>query len=389
MPACLYAVGVGPGDPELLTLKAVRVLRAADVIVAPTGSAEATSYALGIVAEHLDRSRQLVLERVFPMVRDEEELPPHWQATASEVADHVRAGRAVALVTTGDPLLDSTFRCLLRILRERHADIAIESVPGVAAAEARTGLAVLDGVPRIDLERTGQVDRDPLRIGVVRLPCSSNDTDFDSLEHEADVDLRYVTTTAGIAGLDLLILLGTKNTLAGLQFLRSSGLALAIHEYHAGGGRVAGICGGYQMLGRRIADPDGVESDLLEAEGLGLLDVETVLTGDKQAHQVNGTVLEGAAVIGLGAVNEVVGYEIHMGVTTHGALARPLFAVARFGGFGETFEDGAVSLNGHTWGTYLHGLFDDDALCHALLDDLRSHRGLEATTRPAGTSLDV
>jgi adenosylcobyric acid synthase len=155
------------------------------------------------------------------------------------------------------------------------------------------------------------------------------------------------------------------------------------------GGRIAGICGGYQMLGKRITDPDGVESDLLEAEGLGLLDVETVLAGDKQTRQVAGTVLEGAAVIGLGVVEEVAGYEIHMGVTTHGALARPLFAMARFGGFGETFEDGAVSLDGLTWGTYLHGLFDDDALRHALLADLRSHRGLEATVRPAGVSLDA
>ncbi|TLM67135.1 MAG: precorrin-2 C(20)-methyltransferase [Deltaproteobacteria bacterium] len=142
--ARLYAVGVGPGDPELLTLKAVRILRAADVIVAPTGQAEAASYALGIVAAHLDPNRQQVLERVFPMSRDEEELRPYWEATASEVAAHVRAGRTVAFVTIGDPLLYSTFLYLLRLLRERYPEIAVEIVPGITSVSAAAAAA---GVP--------------------------------------------------------------------------------------------------------------------------------------------------------------------------------------------------------------------------------------------------
>jgi precorrin-2/cobalt-factor-2 C20-methyltransferase len=140
----LYAVGVGPGDPELLTLKAVRVLRAADVIVAPTGQAEAASYALGIVAGHLDRARQEVLERVFPMSRDEAELQPFWEATAGEVAEHIRAGRTVAFVTIGDPLLYSTFLYILRILRERFPEIAVEIVPGITSIGAAAAAA---GVP--------------------------------------------------------------------------------------------------------------------------------------------------------------------------------------------------------------------------------------------------
>lgn len=140
----LYAVGVGPGDPELLTLKAVRVLRAADVVVAPTGQAEAASYALGIVAGHLDRDRQQVLERVFPMSRDEEELRPHWEATAGEVAGHVRAGRTVAFITIGDPLLYSTFLYLLRILRENYPEITVDIVPGITSVFASAAAA---GVP--------------------------------------------------------------------------------------------------------------------------------------------------------------------------------------------------------------------------------------------------
>ena len=140
----LYAVGVGPGDPELLTLKAARVLRAADVVVAPTGTAEAASYALGIVAAHLDRTRQLVLERVFPMTRNESELEPHWDATATEVVNHIRAGRTVAFVTIGDPLLYSTFLYLLRILRERFPEIAVEIVPGITSVGAAAAAA---GIP--------------------------------------------------------------------------------------------------------------------------------------------------------------------------------------------------------------------------------------------------
>ena len=144
MSPCLYAVGVGPGDPELLTLKAVRVLRAADVVVAPTGQAEAASYALGIVAGYLDRDRQQVLERVFPMSRDEEELRPHWEATAGEVAGHVRAGRTVAFITIGDPLLYSTFLYLLRILRENYPEITVDIVPGITSVFASAAAA---GVP--------------------------------------------------------------------------------------------------------------------------------------------------------------------------------------------------------------------------------------------------
>jgi len=144
MSARLYAVGVGPGDPELLTLKAARVLRAADVIVAPTGSADAASYALGIIDAHLDRSRQQVLERVFPMSQADDQLQPHWQACAAEVVAHARAGRTVAFVTIGDPLLYSTFLRLLGALREVDARLQIEVVPGITSFSAAAAAA---GVP--------------------------------------------------------------------------------------------------------------------------------------------------------------------------------------------------------------------------------------------------
>ncbi len=151
-PPCLYAVGVGPGDPELLTLKAVRVLRAADVVIAPTGSADTASYALGIVAAHLDRGRQLVVERLFPMSRDEAVLRPRWEEAAAEAAAHVRAGRSVAFVTIGDPLLYSTFLYLYDILRRDYPDVPISIVPGITslgAAAAAAGLPLVLGDERL------------------------------------------------------------------------------------------------------------------------------------------------------------------------------------------------------------------------------------------------
>jgi adenosylcobyric acid synthase len=316
------------------------------------------------------------------------------------VADIDRGGVFASTVGTVELLTAQERRMLAGVIINRFRGDASLLAPGIAAIEARTGVPVLGVVPWLDLQlpeedslglaRKGQGRAGaPLRIGVVRLPRLSNYTDFDPLEHETDVALGYVTRPEEIAGLDLLILPGTKSTIPDLQFLRSSGLARAIHDYHMQGGCIAGICGGYQMLGKRVTDPDSVESEQLEAEGLGLLDVDTELTGDKQTHQVAGTVLEGAAALGLLAGGDVAGYEIHMGVTTRGALARPLFAIARHGGFGETIEDGAVSVDGRTWGTYLHGFFDNADLRHSLLDQLRARRGLAPAARPPGVTLDA
>jgi len=144
MQSCLYAVGVGPGDPELITRKAERILRAAPVICAPTGAAEAASYALAIVEPFLDRSRQEVLTRVFPMSKDESELLPFWEETAAEIAGRLRAGQDVAFITIGDPFLYSTFLYLYRIFRERYPELRIEVVPGISSIGAAAAAA---GVP--------------------------------------------------------------------------------------------------------------------------------------------------------------------------------------------------------------------------------------------------
>jgi precorrin-2/cobalt-factor-2 C20-methyltransferase len=140
----IYAVGVGPGDPELITRKAERIIRSVPVICTPTGTADASSYALSIVEELIDRSRQEVLVQVFPMKKDQEGLAAFWEKAAADVAERVAAGKDVAFITIGDPFLYSTFLYLYRIFRDRYPEIAVEVVPGISSINAAATVA---GVP--------------------------------------------------------------------------------------------------------------------------------------------------------------------------------------------------------------------------------------------------
>lgn len=142
--AKIYAVGVGPGDPELLTRKAERILRQVPVICAPTASPVDSSYALSIVEPFLDLSRQEVIVQVFPMRRDQAGLEEFWETAADDVAERVQGGQDVAFITIGDPFLYSTFLYIYRIFRERYPDIPIEVVPGVSSINAA---AVAAGMP--------------------------------------------------------------------------------------------------------------------------------------------------------------------------------------------------------------------------------------------------
>lgn len=140
----LIAVGVGPGDPELLTLKGARLLGEADVVVTPVGDRSDASIARSIVEGVVDPDRQQLLTRVFPMRRDPAEMEASWEASATEVAQLVRGGKTVAFVTIGDPFLYSTFLYLYRILQERYPDVAVEVVPGISSINAAAAAA---GVP--------------------------------------------------------------------------------------------------------------------------------------------------------------------------------------------------------------------------------------------------
>lgn len=142
--AVIYAVGVGPGDPELLTRKAERIISRSPVIYAPTGAADAASYALSIVAHLLDHSRQEVISRVFPMLKKGPELEAAWEEAAAEVIRRIDQGTDVAFITIGDPCLYSTFLYLYRIIRAQRADIRVEIIPGISSINAAAAAA---GIP--------------------------------------------------------------------------------------------------------------------------------------------------------------------------------------------------------------------------------------------------
>ncbi len=227
---------------------------------------------------------------------------------------------------------------------------------------------------------------DRLSIGVVRLPFVSNYTDFDCFEQDPGVELAYFDKPGSVFHFDAVIIPGSKNTIEDLDALKRSGMADALVAYHKAGGSVVGLCGGYQMLGKRIADPHGVESNLKELPGLGFLDMETEMFTEKITTQVEAHLMEGSPFDGrIDAASEdekLYGYEIHMGRSR--ALGagddRPLFRIVSRNGQGVDVVDGLMSADGRAWGTYIHGIFDNDRFRRGFLTHLmqRSRKGAGA-----------
>ena len=185
-----------------------------------------------------------------------------------------------------------------------------------------------------------------LRVAVLLLPQIANFDDLDPLETEPAVDLIRLRPGAALPGdVDLVILPGSKATISDLHALRAAEFDIDIAAHRRRGGMILGLCGGYQMLGRTIADPQGVEGSPGSLAGLGLLEVETVLSDEKRLEPVRGTTSDGAPFCG---------YEMHMGVTAGAACARP------FARLDDGSPEGAMSADGRVLGTYIHGLFADD-----------------------------
>lgn len=204
-----------------------------------------------------------------------------------------------------------------------------------------------------------------IRIAVPVLSRIANFDDLDPLIAEPDVAVDFVPAGRALPGdADVVVLPGSKATLADLAFLRAQGWDIDIAAHLRRGGLVVGLCGGYQMLGRRIADPEGIEGAPGEAAGLGLLELETRLAGDK-------TLVE-AAGIELASGETVRGYEMHVGTTQGPALERPMLRLES--GAGEARPEGAVSADGRVRGSYLHGLFAADGFRRAFLGRLRAGR---------------
>ena len=194
-----------------------------------------------------------------------------------------------------------------------------------------------------------RVDR--LRVAVVRLPHIANFTDLSPLESDERVALRYADTPAALADADLIVLPGSKDTLADLAVVRERGLAPAIVAHAARGGAVLGICGGYQLLGERVEDPDGLERGGA-APGLGLLPVRTRLRAPKTTRRVRARWLPRGP--------EFEGYELHLGETAIVGRARALLEV-------DGRPAGVAAASGRVWGLYVHGLFDSGASRHHVL----------------------
>ncbi|MNC07740.1 Cobyric acid synthase [compost metagenome] len=327
------------------------------------------------------------------------------------VADIDRGGVFASIVGTLE-ILEPHERDRIKgfVINKFRGDVSLLK-PGLDWLEARTGkpvLGVIPYLPRLGLEDEDSASLDTKReqsrrkpavhtlqpaaggtealaegyepsapkldIAVLRLPRLSNFTDFDPLDEEPDVELRYVEHPEEWGNPDAVILPGSKNTMDDLAFIRAAGLADKLLAHHASGGAVLGICAGYQMMGERLLDPGHVESDRDEAEGLGFFPVETVFTSTKKTVRVEG---EGC-LFPLESPHSVEGYEIHMGESRFlGPVAHP-FRVSESVVSMERAEphaEGAQSGDGLVWGTYIHGILHNDSLRRSWLNRLRERKG--------------
>ncbi len=246
------------------------------------------------------------------------------------------------------------------------------------------GVALDDNVRPEESNSAPKAAGRKLAVGVVRLSHISNFTDFDALQHESEVELDYIDSGTPLAGYNLIILPGSKNTLADLSQLQETGFADRLSAYVAAGGAVIGICGGFQMLGSNLLDPQKIESAMGELAGFGLLPMITEMAPEKVTVQCRAQVESKC----FGSSLHVSGYEIHQGRTAaqDNALATMLNVTQADG---TEYKDGFISADGRIWGSYMHGIFDDDNFRNAYLGWLRQYSsGFDATgdVPPVGIS---
>ncbi|PDV99224.1 cobyric acid synthase [Candidatus Chloroploca asiatica] len=271
-------------------------------------------------------------------------------------------------------LLDPEERALVQglIVNRFRGDPALFA-DGIAILEARSGVPVFGVVPWIDalglaeedavvLERGVRPSTDGLTIAVVKLPTIANFDDVDPLAAEPGVGVHYIERPDQLAGAAAVILPGVKHTLAARRWLRERGFDAALQAFP---GAVVGICGGYQLLGERISDPEGVEGNGGDEPGLGLLPVTTVFTAEKRTVQVTGE-----ALMPWAQRLPITGYEIHMGRTQPLGQARAAVRMRQRNRVPVEERDGYVTPDGRIWGCYLHGIFANHAFRHAWLTSL-------------------
>jgi adenosylcobyric acid synthase len=295
------------------------------------------------------------------------------------VADIDKGGALASLVGTV-ALLSPTERRRVKglIINKFRGDPAL-LYDGLKIIEQRTAAPILGVLPyagNLEIPEedgaglkagTKPASDRPIAIGVVVFPRISNYTDFEPFLREPDVSLQYMENPEQAGGLDVICLPGTKSTIADLAWLRARGWAERIADHRAAGGSVVGICGGYQMMGKRIADPAHIESEVSDAAGLGLLDIETVFEGDKITARTEGMHIASGLAIS--------GYEIHCGRITRFGDNAPFRIRTRGDQSLDEFE-GASIEGGRFLGTSIHGLFDAPGFRRHLLNEIRKQKGL-------------
>ncbi len=357
----------------------------------------------GVVRASFDRLRHefdvIVLEGAGSPaevnLRDHDVVNMHMAKVAGApvilVGDIDRGGVLASLVGTME-LLNPDERALVKgFLVNKFRGARELLMPGIKTVEDKIQRPCLGIVPfsrEIDLPEEDAVvwnqrarssaHEDMLTVGVVDVPCLSNFTDFDPLAYEPDVALHRITDEDSLVP-DLLIFPGTKHTMQALRLIQERRIDRLARRVLDRGGTVMGICGGYQILGQTIRDPERVEALEEHAQGLGLLDVETTFQPKKVTVQVSGRHRP--------SDSKVEGYEVHMGQTTRGKGVSPFLEVkspqdAAF------HPEGAMTADGRVAGTYVHGLFDEPVFRRHLLNSLRDRRGWNPLSPSQHPSLD-
>ena len=266
--------------------------------------------------------------------------------------------------------------------------------PGIQMLEDKCSIPVVGTVPYLNLalddedslterfseEKYEKADGNDSRtacvdIAVIRLPRISNFTDFNVLEALNGVRLRYVSSVDKLGHPDMIILPGTKNTMGDLKWLRQCGLEAAVKKASSEGTVIFGICGGYQMMGNTLSDPEGVEEGG-RMRGMGLIPTETVFTSRKTRTRVKGSFASLPGVFHPLSAHPLEGYEIHMGITTRHGECRNLTGLhAVSGRQSEDKYDGACTADGSVCGTYVHGIFDSDGTAEKVAEALAGRAG--------------
>lgn len=311
------------------------------------------------------------------------------------VGDVDRGGMLASMVGTLELLAPEERERIAGLVVNKFRGDPVLLQPGLEFLEKRTGKPVVGVIPYltgylIDDEdsvaldqrnpfdhpgRAGEGKSTPV-VAILRLPRIANFTDFAPLEREAGIRVRYVSPGRPIGTADALIVPGSKSTIADLHYLHEQGYHREIRALARGGTLILGICGGYQMLGHRLADPDRVEGEETECAGLSLLDTVTAFLPEKQTHQVEGEVVTPAGFLAEVSPPTIRGYEIHMGVTVRLEGARPWLRLRRQGEGAPLSEEGAIDPSGHILGTYVHDVFRNDNFRRAFVSWLRRQSGL-------------